>query len=907
MYEFLQITDLAAMALMVVIMLSTIRQQPSRAQTAFEIFDFFVIVYLIGIHLELARSLTAAEALSGLSIQYIGIAGSTLSSLWFCSEFCHLRLPRALYIVMGVGFALVVTGIFTAEHHHLFYRGMYIRFDDIYPLLAVRGGPFWYLNYALVIFSMLLMLILCLTHYRSSTHIQKIRIRYLLAALAILLTEFALILSGTFGNHNPIAIPMTAAMLCTMLVVVRHGYFQSFHSAVDNAFNHGNEGLIIVDEENIIIFINERISSLFPQIGLGEDINQQKEITAILRQEHAYYHAADGVDYELRVEDIKEQGRRIGFMLWFVDQTMQLETLRRLKEADETKTQFLMKVSHELRTPLNTVLGMNEMIARETDSPQIRNYTAEITTAVDNMVMQIEEILDVSRLSSKTVRLQEQPYALDEVLRKTDILIRSQAENKGLAFTVEQEKTLAGRHPVLYGDGAHVQQILVNLLSNAVKYTDQGCIRLTAGLRQENGVQLLCFAVEDTGIGIPEEDQQRIFKNFERAYNAVQSGKGGLGLGLSIVSSLTKAMHGSVTVKSTLGRGSTFTVLLPFLEVAETERKAFLAAHREAGGEAGTGAKPVPAQFYGRTVLAVDDNEKNLQVLAHLLRRTGIHLVTADGGEEAIRLCHRTSFDLIFLDHMMPAPDGIETLHRIRADAEGENHYTDVVALTANATPGAREKYLREGFADYLVKPVHPEDLEAMLEKYLEHAAADEARANAGRGRTAPGREEAAAGDGAAETESGEAAAGSGAAEGARRTREYDEDRILHRLEQHGLHVQEGLRYADGDRRLYRQLLELFVFEQTEREEKLRVLWEPLAADFRAGRTSESSQWNAFIVQVHILEGEACGLGAVSLGARFAELERAGSAADAAQIDEMYEDIMRQWRRAAVDIRSCLY
>lgn len=258
--------------------------------------------------------------------------------------------------------------------------------------------------------------------------------------------------------------------------------------------------------------------------------------------------------------------------------------------------------------------------------------------------------------------------------------------------------------------------------------------------------------------------------------------------------------------------------------------------------------------FSGRTILAVDDNDLNLMILKHLLKRTNVVLEMVMDGKKAVEACACKTYDLLILDHMMPYPDGIETLHLIRSDPAGRNHYTNAIALTANAMKGAEEMYKKEGFANYLTKPIKSEQLEDMLMRYID------------------------VGFDAKKSHSDE------------ENKQHDWNQ-MHILEAGGIHAEQGLQYADGDMEFYQSLLTIFDQEKEEKEEKLNKALQELT-DY-----DKAENWNTFVIQAHGLKGEARGIGAVELGELFYQLEIAGKEKDRTVIEDIYPKAMEEWEK----------
>lgn len=755
MYYVFQIVDVIAFVMMFFMLAVIINQQPSRAQLAFILYDVGTIVFVVGIHLELIHADTVEAALSGLCVQYFGQTAFLMALLWFVSEFVKLHIPKWIYMMQLTVNIITLVGVFTAEHHTYFYKTMKILQDGMYNRIVVTDGIIWYLHYIDLAAVFLGFFIMCSVRYPGSTSLQKKRIRYVITGIGVMCIEMIMKGLGVFGSYNPVVFVVTVMMFCMMVAMLRYGYFGSLQAAVDNAFNYGDEGLLVLDKDNIIIYINQRMNMIYPGLKEGDQIYRQKEILDALF-DGSHILKRGNVTFEIRPEDIIENGEKGGCMLWFIDQTEHLKTMEQLREANESKTRFMMKMSHELRTPMNTIMGMSEMILRESKDEQIRDYALEVETAGNTMISMVEEILEMSRIEKENQELAIEPYDLSEMLVQAEKVGRHQAEEKGLCF--QAENRISGSDSIwLMGDERRLLQILINLLSNAVQYTDKGTISLTAEKVYEEENAFLEFVIRDTGMGIAEADRSRIFEAFERGRSAQNGRKEGLGLGLAIVMQLVDAMDGTLKLYSELGKGTTFIVRIPYLE-ADPEKVAESNNRQKQKEE---------IALQGIRILAVDDNEKNLMVFRQLMKKTEADITVVSSGKEAITCCREHTYDLIFLDHMMPELDGIETIHRIKEDENGENKKTPVIALTANATQGARELYQGEGFSDYLAKPFTSESLYRVIRKELFFAGYMQALGNA------------------------------------------------------GIDTEKGLKYADSDRKFYYGLLDLFAGQREEQEKKL--------------------------------------------------------------------------------------
>lgn len=381
--------------------------------------------------------------------------------------------------------------------------------------------------------------------------------------------------------------------------------------------------------------------------------------------------------------------------------------------ANNAKGKFLAHMSHEIRTPINAVLGMDTMILRETKDMQIKEYALDIQNAGQNLLALINDILDFSKIESGKLEIIQTEYDISSMIYDISNMVKAKAEAKKLKLNISVDENVPSK---FLGDDVRIRQILINLLNNAVKYTLKGSVTLRINGRIDGKDAILDFSVEDTGIGIKEEDLDKLFKEFERIEEKRNRNIEGTGLGMNITVQLLKLMDSQIKVESTYGKGSRFYFTLKQQIVDSTPVGDLEERIRKQSAEyAYVAAFTAP----DANILVVDDNLTNHKVFVSLLKRTKVNVEVADSGKQCLEMVANKHYDLIFLDHMMPEMDGIETLHNMQKINTNKCIGTPVIALTANAITGAKEMYLSEGFDAFLPKPINPERLEQMIIRLL--------------------------------------------------------------------------------------------------------------------------------------------------------------------------------------------
>jgi len=536
-----------------------------------------------------------------------------------------------------------------------------------------------------------------------------------------------------------------------------------------------------------------------------------------------------------------------------------LEEKVRAESANHAKSDFLANMSHEIRTPINAVLGMNEMILREDHRAQelakddsvdmietlknINVYANDVKNAGHNLLAIVNDILDFSKIEAGKMDITEAPYQLSSLLNDLNNMILFKAQDKKLDFDIDVDRTLPDD---LYGDEVRVRQILTNILGNAVKYTEKGFVRLTLrGEEQGDGTILLKAEITDTGIGIRPEDKEKLFTKFQRLEMERNSTVEGTGLGLVITQRLLDMMGGTIAVESEYGKGSVFTVTIPQRIVSNVSVGNFQERFENNMKQGGVYKESFRAP--NARILIVDDTRINLAVVANLLKSTLMRIDTALSGAEAVKMAEETPYDLILMDQRMPEMDGTEALHKIRETAAGKSSKAPVICLTADAVIGAKERYLSEGFSDYLTKPIDSFALEKMLKKYLPSSKVQ-----------------------LVEEEKIEDVPEEKAADS------FDVLRAA------GVNPAEGLQYTNNDESFYRSMLNEYSSSYEEKTAKINEYF-------------SKEDWKEYGIYVHALKSTSKMIGAMELSELALRLEEAAKINDVELIKGKHELMMKRY------------
>ena len=679
---------------------------------------------MTGYFLEL-QSVSEEAARLSIKVEYIGTTMGLLSFLYFSCLYSthlgdwHVRLIKRFYAVNHL-FILVV--VFTIDSNTIFYRKVERVVRNGYYLWSIDPGPvyYWWFITTMVLGFLITFIVL----QSALEHRGEKRPELFLLCLASLLPIclWFLRMAGVFGYYDPYPMSMMITECFLVFIMYKYRLFDTVKTAKDRVIDNIREGILVTDHNGEVIYLNREISRIFPEVDWKNRRMVEERVFRFLEDHRDGFMTLKNQYYQWKSGEILDDNRRRAGVLYRISDiteghlyTRQLISLKEEAErANAAKSIFLAHMSHEIRTPINAVLGMNEMILRESCSDTIKDYARNIQNAGKILLSIINDILDLSKIESGQMEIVEKDYHLGKMLIDIENMVTMRAEENSLALHIQANPMLP---EALHGDEQRIKQCIINFLTNSLKYTREGQVTLQVDFTDKDKDTIdLRITVTDTGIGIEEDKLAVLFEPFVRLDRSKNEHIEGTGLGLSITKKLIDRMKGSLSVESVYGKGSVFSFTLP-QKVAgpdllgDYKEKLRRVAERESAREEFTAP--------GARILAVDDNRVNITVARGLLRRLKVQFDSATSGQECLDKFAKNDYDIILLDHMMPVMDGVQTLHRMQETERFRQNAPAVIAMTANAVIGAREKYLEEGFTDYLSKPIDHKRLEEMIRAYL--------------------------------------------------------------------------------------------------------------------------------------------------------------------------------------------
>lgn len=835
-----------------------LRGDGSREQKLMQYFLLGTLVQNFGYLLELTAP-TMAAALVAVKVQYLGSITVTISYCHFIFNYCRVKTPQKTLALMKLADVLVLVLIFTCDLHRMHYRNIeWITVDDIarYGYLRLEYGPgYWIfmlcgtiIPYASSIYALLH------TCIRKPEFAEERKCWLILILSCLPVGALCLYILKLTQAFDPTPVVMGLVLSGVVILIWSRKVYDFSSLASWILLESMSDGVIALDEQMRIASYNPAATHIFEDLGsraVGKQIETLQGFPhSMLGRETDIKEefSLNGRFYQGHLEPIIDRyGKKRGYVALILDVTETrnyIEEIKHVREqaeqANVAKSAFLANMSHEIRTPMNAIVGLSDIIMEESRGRKVYEYACDIKAASRNLLSLINDILDLSKVEAGKMELVPTEYhvktLVNEVLNMMDVV----ASQRGLLVKSEFDMSIPCRY---LGDEGRIKQILINILNNALKFTKEGYVKISVtGVKQDGAdIERLVFRIEDTGCGIKEEDIKGIFENFKQIDSKRNRTVEGTGLGLSITKHLIELMQGTIQVESEYGKGSTFTVEIP----QKIVDKRLLSEVPEAETIKEWKLEPFVAKDY--KVLVVDDNMVNRKVARIMLQSYGMEVHEASGGQAAIALVKETRYDIIFMDHMMPEMDGIETVQVIRSECGENGRLPVIIALTANAMEGVRETFLKSGFQDFVTKPLDRKPLHEVLLRWIpeERRTASKEWVNI------------------LETDD---------------SRESEFQNIL--IE--GIDMDEVVKHYSGSAADYRELLSLYCLDGKRKLVLLRELW-------------EKHDYKNYGIEVHGLKSASANIGAMKIFNSARKQENAVNRGDETFVDEHVLQLLTEY------------
>ena len=838
-YVFIQ-TVILAMGFLAVFVLLNREVRLQQRQVEYVIFG--CSIGNIGILLELISKGSMQMLIASRGVQVIGACMITIALINLTGYICKFQIPIWFTGTLLAADSLVVFTHFLDNYNDWFYASSHVEAVGAFMYLVVDYGPsgilFWMISIVFPFVSCFIMLIYALVQEVNAKRRREF-ITIMAIYVAIMLGAVIRYATNIMPYYN-FVIPVTSIIFS--LLVFSGWHYQGIDvvaAASQTAIDSISAGVITLNQYREIIYFNEAARKIIPEINYCNGLsieNLNLDLPTLKVGEEAEL-SFGGRRYFVSLTAIHDDNGVIhGYAIMFNDMTETFEMMEMIKEeqkradeASQVKTAFLANISHEIRTPMNAIMGLSDLIIEESRGRKVYDMAVTIKKAANSLLDLVNNVLDISKLESGKMDLEERDYSLSAVVEDTMKVMEVPAAQKGLSLKLNLDDSLPC---MLHGDDNKLRQCLGNVVNNALKFTQEGSVRLeVSGIRRNDKVALT-FMVIDTGIGIRKDDLKRVFGEFEQVDRVLNKGKEGSGLGLTITRDLIELMGGVIDVSSVYGQGSTFTIRLTQDIVNDMPISQVESMVEEVVKDQRMFVAP------GTKILIVDDNKVNLMVAKGLLEPYAMQIDTRSSGQEAIDAAKAKNYDIILMDHMMPGMDGVEATKYILENYKAAGDFKPyMVALTANAFGDIRQMFLTHGFQEFVSKPIEKEKLHSVLLK----AIPDQKREFI---------------------------------DSFVKEDEYTEDELAE-LFMEGVDVRAAFQLHSCTKEDYLELLSLYLEEGKQKLQEIRAFY-------------QARDWNNYSIYTHGLKSSSANIGANNLSEHAKKHEFASK--DSNKIDEAYID-----------------
>lgn len=700
------------------LLISSLFQPPSKEQKILTVLSICLLLLNLGVSMLVTHPSHEAAKIA-LNISHYGGVHIGFCLLFYLCALSRIRIPLpASFFMIGIN-VVFVTLLGTDTWLNLMYTRLeFGKANGLTTLLIDYGTGYWlYIGWILLYFIIMLVIVI-----RSSLQ-KKYLTGYMKSNVTVVMLASAVSFASFFvpfllkSKYDFRFLGCTISVLAMYIVLYRSNIFHLRQATQEDLLNESDDIILTCDKTGRLIYANKKaceIMEIDPDISYGiplTDIGEKTgELSEVVPGTEKIYSGKTYICEKRVVKDKKYAERHIVRLRDVTAEREHLNEVMALKQdadsANRAKNMFLTHMSHEIRTPINSIIGMNEMIIRESNEAHIRDYANDLMKSGRTLITLVNDLIEYSKLESGTDVLNPSYYMVEDLFKEIFTIMKFKSEGKNLKILIDIDPSLPRS---LYGDEIRIRQMLTQLVDNAVKYTDKGSITITVGYDRLDDVKLnLIVSIRDTGIGIKETDFSKLFGDFDSEDIDSTHRSDGVGLGLTIVRRLINLMSGTISIDSKPGSGSCFKLTFPQI-ISDPANIGEIVFKEEPKKVKRVGFKAPTA-----TVLVVDDIKTNRTIAKLLVKNTGIQFEESESGEKALEMVKAKHYDLILLDQRMPGLTGVETLKKMN-EIDHLNKDVPIVALTADAGPGAEEYYSVAGFTEYMAKPLDPAKYETML------------------------------------------------------------------------------------------------------------------------------------------------------------------------------------------------
>lgn len=717
MFNFLLIVMLISIALLLVETVYIFTHMNTNMHAYLFLFLITVLINNVGYVFEMTAQ-TSEAAYLATRFLYFGKVMFPYAMLIFVLRFCRVNVPKWLSLALGgihIGVYLIIA---FDPFLHWYYSSISFTEEGIFPHNVYGHGPAYFIYQAVpIIYTIVAVVVTSIKIGKLKTLTEKKQLVYLLVAPICAIVGLLVFFTGVTKGFDTSNLGLVFCAMFMTVPLFKYRLVDTVDMLKSNLVDSLTDGIIAVDPYDNVVYVNDTAKRVFP----GLDVGSAEKYKAIIRdlvircrsKEHV---ESDGSIFVLNSQNLFQGDVYRGTMFVLDNVTESIEYTREIEyardradAANEAKSLFLSNMSHEIRTPMNAIVGITDILLRENLSDSQQGYLENIRSSGNALLDIINDILDLSKIESGKMEIIEDEYEPLPLLNDLKVIFQTRIGDSPIRMNYDIDEKLPAK---LYGDSLRIRQVIINVTNNAIKYTNVGYVNLKVRVSDNvDGKINLIISVKDSGQGIKAEDLPHLFESFVQTDSQLNHGKEGTGLGLPITKELLEMMGGTIEAASEYGKGSEFTLIIPQKVIDSTPAGTVIYKRRDSGSLNFSAPKA--------RVLLVEDNEVNVKVAQGLFKPLKFSMDVAENGLVALKKIAEKRYDFVFMDHMMPVMDGVEATTRIRALDDEYFKRVPIIALTANATTGARETFISAGMNDFIGKPINIRDVCAALKRWL--------------------------------------------------------------------------------------------------------------------------------------------------------------------------------------------